>query len=238
MHVAEQLHLDMAGPLDELLDKDGARAEGRLAFPLGGFEGCRQLVLAMHHPHAAATAAVGRLEDHRPAELLRDLKRLASTGDRLGAAGENRYASPPGQITGRRLVAEHLEELDPRAHEDDARLGTGGGKLGVFGEEAVAGMDGVDPVFLGDRHDAVDIEIGANRLAGLPDQVGLVGLEAMEGEAVFVGIDRHGTDAQLMGRAKHPDRNLTAVGDEEFSDRSHAAGPLAGGPEENQRRKS
>ena len=99
-------------------------------------------------------------------------------------------------------------------------------------------MDGVDPLFLGDRHDAVDIEIGADRFAGLADKVGLIGLETMQREAVFVGIDRHSADAQFVGRAKHPDRNLTAVGDEEFSDRSHAAGPLAGGPEENQLRKS
>jgi hypothetical protein len=92
-------------------------------------------------------------------------------------------------------------------------------------------VDRVDSLFLGDGHDAIDVEIGSNRLAGLAHQICLIGLEAMKGEAVFVGVDRHGANAKFVGGAKHPDRDLAAVGDEEFLDRSHAASPLAVGPE-------
>ena len=90
---------------------------------------------------------------------------------------------------------------------------------GVLGQEAVAGMDGVDLVLPGQGDDAVDVEIGADRLAGLADPVGLVGLEAVQGEAILVRVDGHGADAQLMGRAEDANGDLAAIGDQQLPER-------------------
>ena len=221
VQVAEQLHLDVPGPLDELLHEDGRRAEGRLAFPLRALEGHGEFVLAANHSHAAATTAVGRLEDHRPAEFLRDRERIGEARHRPGAAGEDRHARLPGEFAGGSLVAERFEQLDPRAYKRDARLHAGGGELGILREEAVAGMDAVDAVGLGERHDPLDVEVRANRLARLAREVGLVRLEAVERETVFMGVDSDGANAQFVRRPEDADGDFAAIGDEEFGDRPH-----------------
>ena len=134
---------------------------------------------------------------------------------RTGPARSAFWAMSPGGD----LVAELFEDLRSRADEDDARPRGRRGRSRVLGQEAVAGMDGVDLVLLGQRDDAGDVEIGADRLAGLADAVGLVGLEAVQGEAVFVRVDGDGADAQLVGRAEDADGDLAAVGDEQFLER-------------------
>ena len=124
------------------------------------------------------------------------------------------------------LVAELVEQLGPRADEGDPGRVAGPGELGVLGEEAVAGMDRVDLLLLRQRDDAGDVEVAADRLARLADRVRLVGLEAVQGEAVFVRVDRDGADAQLVGRPKHPDGDLAPVGDQQLADLGHHSFPI------------
>ena len=83
-------------------------------------------------------------------------------------------------------------------------------------------MDGVDLVLPGQGDDAGDVEVGADRLAGLADAVGLVGLEAVQGEAVFVRVDGDGADAQLVGGAEDADGDFAAIGDQQLADRRGA----------------
>ena len=221
VQVAQQLHLDVPSPLDELLDEHRRGAEGRLAFALRTFERDGEFVLAADHPHAAAAAAVRRLEDHRPAEFLGNLQGVGVADNGLGAAGEDRHARLMGEVAGGGLVAERLQQLHPRADERDAGLGAGGRKLGVLREEAVAGVDAVHAVGLGQGDDAVDVEVGADRLPGLAHQIGLVSLEAVQCEAILVGVDRDGADAEFVRRPEHADRDFAAIGDEEFGDGPH-----------------
>src|SRR5207244_2031337 len=94
----------------------------------------------------------------------------------------------------------------------------GAGKVGVFREEPVAGVDGVNLVLQGEGDDAGDVEVGPDRLPRLADLVGFVRLETVQGEAVLVRVDGDGADAELVGRTEHPDGDLTAVGDEQTAD--------------------
>ena len=55
--VAEHLHLDMARPLDQLLEIDLVLAERRLGLALGLHDLARQVGLGADHPHAAPAAA-------------------------------------------------------------------------------------------------------------------------------------------------------------------------------------
>src|SRR5205814_9173455 len=95
---------------------------------------------------------------------------------------------------------------------------------GVLGEEAVAGVDGLDFLLAGEGDDAVDVEVGADGLAGPADAVGLLGLEAVQGEAVLVRVDGDGTDAQLVRGAEDADGDLAAVGGEELADGAEGRG--------------
>jgi hypothetical protein len=56
--------------------------------------------------------------------------------------------------------------------------------------------------------DVGDVEVGLERLLALADQVALVGLEAVQREAVLVGVDGDGPDAEFGGGAHHADGDL------------------------------
>ena len=62
---------------------------------------------------------------------------------------------------------------------------------------------------------------------GFSDQEALVRLEAVQGEAVLVGIDRHRADAELAGRAQDADGDLAAVGDQQLAERRARAARVA-----------
>src|SRR5262249_22716007 len=96
---------------------------------------------------------------------------------------------------------------------------------GVLREEPVAGVDRLDTLLLGERDDRLDVEVAANRLAGLADLVGLVGFEPVHGEPIFVRIDRDGANAKLVRRSKNSDGDLTAIGHQQLTDLGHCTVP-------------
>ena len=178
-----------------------------------------------HDAHAAAAAAEGGLQDDRVAD---------APGQVDGGAGARpaarRCRAPPGMsgrlglLAGGGLVAHQLQQLGGRADEDDAGRLAGPGELGVLGQEAVAGVDGVGAVALGDADDAGDVQVGLDRIQPLVERVGLVGLVAVQGGAVLLAEDAQGADAELGAGPEHADGDLAAVGDEdalELADGGH-----------------
>ena len=97
----------------------------------------------------------------------------------------------------------------------------GAGQVGILGEEAVARMNRVDSPLFGERDERGDIEVRADRLAGTADEIGLVGLQPVQSETVFVGINSDRADAQLMTGPEDPDGNFTAIRDEKSGDSPH-----------------
>ena len=71
---------------------------------------------------------------------------------------------------------------------------------------------------LGDAQQIVDIEIRLHRRFALADQIRLVGLEAMQREAIFLREHRDGADAEFERGALHANGNLAAIGDEDALD--------------------
>ena len=59
-------------------------------------------------------------------------------------------------------------------------------------------MNGIDIRLFGDANDCRDIQIGPNRFARLTDLIGLIRLEAMQRVTIFVGVNRHRPNMQLM----------------------------------------
>jgi hypothetical protein len=49
------------------------------------------------------------------------------------------------------------------------------------------------------------------------DQIGFVGLEAMEAETVFLRVDRDGTEAQFIGGAEDADGDFASIERKQFS---------------------
>ena len=162
----------------------------------------------------------GGLDDDGVAVLAgEDAAPRSSWSDRLGAC-----RAPPGRRP--RSAARRPATLSPRlrcisaggADEGDAGLLAGVGEVGVLGQEAVPGVDGVDPDAPGQLDDLVDAQVGVDGLLALADQVGLVGLVAVQGEPVLLRVDGDRGDAQLGAGAEDADGDLAAVGGHNFSE--------------------
>lgn len=76
--VAENLHLDVARTLDELLDEHGPVAKSGEGFGAGAVEHLLHLVHLADHPHASTTTSVRGFEDDREAVLATEVHRLLS----------------------------------------------------------------------------------------------------------------------------------------------------------------
>ena len=140
--VGQDLDFDMARVLEELLHVDRRVAEGCAGLGAGHGDRAVQRRLGMHHPHAAATAAAGGLDDHRITH------RPGNLHDFLGIVGQcalgarhDRHARFAHGVLGRHLVAHQADRVGARADEDESALFDPLGEVRILGQEAVARMD-------------------------------------------------------------------------------------------------
>src|SRR5580698_6378077 len=142
--------------------------------------------------------------------LLAERHDLVGGGQRLGAAGNSRHARLLGGQAGTDLVAHDLNGLGRWPDESDAPLGDGAGEVGVLGEEAVTGVDGVGAALLDGAEDRLGVEVALGRRLAA-EGVGLVGHADMQGVAIEVGVHGHRADAELAARPDDPDGDLTTI---------------------------
>ena len=168
--VGEHLRLDVAGLVEVALDEALAAAErgdrladGASRTARGSPRSVRATFSPRPPPPNAALIATGR-----PCSSANATTSSASvTGSAVpGTSGAPTFS---GDVPGGDLVA---ERGSPRARADPGQPGVddGLGEVGVLGEEAVAGVDGVGAGLLGGVEDLVDA------------QVGVAGRRAAEGE--------------------------------------------------------
>ena len=228
MLVAHDLHFDVPGPAHQLLQEDLVAAEGGLRLALAGGDLLDQSVLAFDGAHAAAAAAPARLEHHGVADLRRDAPHLGLVVGQDATRRHHRNVGRLGQRARLHLAAETPHHGGRRADEGDAAQRAGLGQLRVLGQEAVAGMHRIGTAVARDADHLLDVQVGLHRLLPLADQVGLVGLETMQREAILVGIEGDGTDAELARRPQHADGDLAAVGHQQLA--KHPQITALGGP--------
>ncbi|MPL71091.1 hypothetical protein SDC9_16859 [bioreactor metagenome] len=218
MRVAEQLHLDMAGAQDHLFQIALAIAEGGLGLAPALAHLLDQLLGAHDRAHAAPAAAPAGLQHQRIADRGRlGLDRVEIIAQHLGRR-DHRHARLHRHMPGRGLVAKRAHGLGARADEGDAGLVAGFDEIGVFGQQPIARVDRVGARFLCDADDLGDREIGAHGAQPGADAVGLVRLETVQGELVFLGIDGDGLLAEFIGSPHHADGNLAPVGDQNLAE--------------------
>ena len=217
--VADDLHLDMAGALDQLFEIDLVLAERRLRLALAFGDFALKLRLGPDGAHAAPAAAPGGFQHQRIADLQGELLDFAHVvGQRLGRR-HHRHADGDRQIARRHLVAELAHRVRRRADESDAGLGAGFGEFRAFRQKPVAGMDRVGARKFGDADDLGDRQIGLDRphilgeMRAAADLVALVRLEPVQRQLVFLGPDGDGLHAELIGGAEDADGDFGAVGD-------------------------
>src|SRR4051812_6111482 len=233
--IAEDLELDVARRFDVFLDVHVGDAERRLGLALRGLDRVRQFARGADNAHAAAAAAGGRLDDHREADLFRQLERLLLVLDRAVAAGQDRDAGLLHHPPGAGLVAHQADRLWIRADELDVARLADLGEIGALREKPVAGMDRVGAGDLGgaDHRRHVEIAVGAARRADADVLVG-----KLDVELVFVGfgVDRDGLDAEFATRVDDAQRDFPAVRDQDFFEHRWRAMAIASGSRTGSRR--
>ena len=105
-----------------------------------------------------------------------------------------------------------------RADEGDAGFLAGAGKVSVFAQKAVAGMDGIDIVMLGQIDDGRDVQIGLERTFVFTNEIGFIGAGTEETIGIFVGIDCDGVQSKIVTGAKDADCNFAPVGNQNFTE--------------------
>ena len=101
-------------------------------------------------------------------------------------------------------------------------------EVGVLGEEAVPGMNGVGTGRACGVEQPVDRQVGF-RARRWTDAHGLVGLGDVRCAGIGVGVDRHPVDAHRTERPEHAPGDLATVGHEDLTDARHG-GPDYGVP--------
>lgn len=222
--VGEDLHLDVAGLDDGLLQEDGGVTEGGGGLAGRRLDGLAQRGGVLDAAHSASAAAGDGLDEHGEADVVGGADQFVHVGGGLGGA-QDRYAGGAGGGHGARLVAGQLQDVRAGADERDARLLARPGQLGVLRQEPVAGVDGVGARQPGGAHDLLDGEIRPHGVPRFADLVGLVGLEPVQRVAVLVGEDGDGPRAHFVAGAERPDRDLASVGDQYLAEHSRSLRP-------------
>ncbi len=215
--VGEDLHLDVAGLHDGLLQEDGRVAERGGCLTGGGLDGLAQLGRVLHAAHAAPAAAGDRLDEDGEADLVGGAHQFVHVGGGLGGA-EDGHARRAGGGYRAGLVAGQLQGGRAGADEGDAGFLAGAGQFGVLGQEAVPRVDGVGARPAGGAHDLLDGEVGPHRMPRLPDLVRLVGLQPVQRVAVLVREHGDGARPEFVARPERADGDLSTVGDQHLAE--------------------
>ena len=89
------------------------------------------------------------------------------------------------------------------------------GEVGIFRQQAVAGMDGVHVGDFGRADHRRNIEIALRQLRRA-DADGFIGKTHVQRVAVGFAVDGDRADAQFFAGTDHPQGNFSAIGDQDF----------------------
>ena len=224
--VAQDLDLDVAGAGDHLFEIALAIAEGGLGLAPALAHFLFQFLGFQDRAHPASAAAPTCFQHQGIADLGRlGADRVHVIAQNLGR-GDDRHTRLDRHAPGTGLVAKRAHGLGLGADEGDTVLFAGIHEARIFRQKTVARMDRVGAAFLGDADDLVDGQIRRDRPQPLADLVGFIGLEPVQAELVFLGIDRNRALAELVRRAHDTDRDLAPVGDQDLLEFGHEHSPL------------
>ena len=215
MLIRQDLDLDVTGLLEVLLEVDIRGAECRRRLLLRHAEGAEQVGIVVDDPDPFSPSARGGLDHQRVADPRGRFQRFGLVEQHSGCARDDRDIRRPGQLAGLRLVAQPLDHGGTGPDELDAHGFTRLGKVGVLGQEAIAGMNRLRA---GDDRGADNVDDVRVTLAagGRADTDRFVRVAHVE--RLLVGLAEHGDggDPHLPAGADHAHRDLSAVGDQDL----------------------
>src|SRR5580700_9547946 len=211
--VGEHLHLDVARIDDGLFDIDFAIAKRTLRLALGRCERGTKFLARIDQAHTFATATSRGFQHYGIADALRNLLALFGRGKAARSSRNKRDAGFFHLLASAGFRSHQIHGVRSRSDKFHARIGAPLRELRVFGEKAVAGMDGLGSGAFGYVENSIHpkIRFGSRRGA---DVVRLVGLADVERGAVDIGIDGDGRDAHLAAGAYDTHCDLSSIGNQ------------------------
>ena len=218
--VAEDLQLDVVRLDQQAFEVDIAGAEGAVGGGAGAAQRAGELLRAAHLGHADPAAAERGFDQQRVADRFGGRFGFV-VGDRAVAAGDHGQAELVHRAARLVLVAHQLHVFGRGADEGDAARLAGLGEVGVFGEQPVAGVDGVAAGRDGGVEHGVDVDVGLGD-GGRADVGRAVGFADMQGVGVGHGVDGVGLDAESAAGARDARGDFAAVGDQDAGEHDGA----------------
>ena len=169
----------------------------------------------MRSAHAAAAASRDRLDHNGIANLFRDLDGVLLCFDDSVAARHYWHSCSAGAAAGRILITHGVHRADRRADEFDVAALTDFGEVRVLREKSVARMNGIDVADFRRAQDSIDLKITL-AAGGSTDADRFIGQLHMQGVNICFRINRQRANAEFFARANHAQRDLAAIGDQNF----------------------
>ncbi len=172
--------------------------------------------------HALAAAAGRRLDQHGVTD---GVGFPVEQGRRLVVAvitRRKRHAGAAHQFLGFGLGAHGADRRGRRADEGDAVGGKRIGKIGILGEEAVAGVHRLGAGAPARLDDLLGDQIGFARRSRA-EQHGFIGQADVAGVGVGLGIDSNGADTHAPGGPDDTAGDFSAIGNEDLGEHAQSS---------------
>lgn len=213
--VAEDLDFDVMGVFDKFFDVNVGVAKALFGFAAGGMVAFAKGDVVVDNAHASAAAAGDGLDHYGVADFFCDREGVFFGVHSACRSGRNGNAGFLGEFAADGFVFKGVHSGGAGADETDFATFANFGEVGVFGEESVARMDGVDVSNFGGADEAVDSEIAFER-GRLADANGFVGHLGVHGVSIRLGIDGNGANVEFPAGSNDAHGNFAAVGDQNF----------------------
>ena len=151
--IGQDLDFDVAGGLQVLFHVDVVVGKHRLGLGAGEIEGLGHGGVVPDHLHAAPAAPGGGLDQDRKTDVLGGYPCVLGVGKRPFGPGHDRDSDVLDGLFGGDFVAHQADVVRRRADEDEFVFLDHGREVGVFGQEPVTRVDGID---MGDGGGAQD----------------------------------------------------------------------------------
>ena len=206
----------MARVLKKFLHVNRRIAERSTGFGLGRLHRMDQRSLGVHHAHAAPTTTASGLDDDRVTDRFgRALDDDRVVGQGAFRARHARHTGLDHGLLGRHLVAHDANGFRRRTDELEAAFFHTFGKVSVFAEKTIAGVDGFGVCDLGRGNDGRHAEVALRRCRRA-DANRLVGQLDVLGFAVGFGVNHHGLDAEFSTGPLDTQGNFAPVSNQNF----------------------
>ena len=213
--VAEDLDFNVVRVLDEFFDVDVGVAEALLGFAAGGVVAFAKRDVVVDDAHASAAAAGDCLDHYGVADFFCDGEGVFFGVYGACGAGRNGDAGFFGEFAADGFVFEGVHSGGAGADEADVAAAADFGEVGVFGEESIARMDGIDVGNFGGTDEAVDSEVAFKRWR-FADANGFVGHLGVHGVLVGFGVDGDSANVEFPAGSNDAHGDFAAVGDQNF----------------------